>query len=95
MALARVVTISGDMISGGGVSTCTESAVRLLIGHCSVVGLIQSWGGVCICLVSFLLGFLVYKHRWQSRGSVPELVDNVMAVMIRFSAMARDESEAG
>jgi hypothetical protein len=33
MALARVFTNSGDKSSGGGVSPCTKSAVRLLIGH--------------------------------------------------------------
>jgi len=33
MASARVFTTSGDKSSGGGVSPCTESAVRLLIGH--------------------------------------------------------------
>jgi len=33
MASARVFTTSGDKSSGGGVSPCTQSAVRLLIGH--------------------------------------------------------------
>jgi hypothetical protein len=33
MASARVFTTSGDKSSGGGVSPCTESAVRLLIEH--------------------------------------------------------------
>ena len=33
MASARVFTTSGDTSSGGGVSPCTKSAVRLLIGH--------------------------------------------------------------
>ena len=32
---------------------------------------------------------------WQPRGSAPEGGDDVMAVMIRFSLMARDVSRAG
>jgi hypothetical protein len=46
MASARVFTTSGDMSSGGGVSLYTESAERLIIEHCSVVGLIKSCGGI-------------------------------------------------
>lgn len=33
MALAQDFTTSSDKSSGRGVSLCTESAVRLLIGH--------------------------------------------------------------
>jgi len=33
MASAQVFTNSGDQSSRGGVSLCTESAVRLVIGH--------------------------------------------------------------
>jgi hypothetical protein len=33
MASAQVFTTSGDKSSGGGASPCTESAVRLRIGH--------------------------------------------------------------
>jgi len=32
---------------------------------------------------------LVYIRMWQPRGSAPKGGDDVMAVMIRFSAMAR------
>jgi len=48
--------------TGGGVSPCTESAVRLLIGHWSDVGLITSCSGVCIGFISFV-GFLLLYIR--------------------------------
>jgi len=47
--------------------------------------------------VSFLLvGFLLlYRRMWQPRGCAPEGGDDVMEVMIRFSAIARDVPSAG
>jgi len=46
IASARVFTTSGAKSSGGGVSLGTESAMKLLIGHSSVVALIKSF--VCL-----------------------------------------------
>jgi hypothetical protein len=43
----------------------------------------------------FFMGFWEYRHMWQTRGSAPKGADDVMAVMIRFSAMAQDVSRAG
>jgi len=40
------------------------------------------------CFFSYEVS-LVYIHMWQPRGSAPKGGDDVMAVMIRFSAMAR------
>jgi len=53
MASARVFTTSGEKSIEVGVSWWTESAVRLLTRHSSVVGLIKSCGGERIGFVSF------------------------------------------
>jgi len=59
------------------------------------VGLIKSCGGVHTGFVSFVGFLLLYRRMWQPRGSAPKGGDDVMAVMIRFSAMAPDVSRAG
>ena len=82
--------------TAGGVLLGSESTMRLLIGHWSVVGLIKvvrrhTHLGFC-CSYGFSL---VYIHMWQPRGSAPKVRDDVTAVMIRFSPMAWDVSSAG
>jgi len=56
--------------TGGGVSPCTESAVRLLIAHRSVVGLIKSCGGVCIGFGCFRMRFLLFIYVCGSPGGL-------------------------
>jgi hypothetical protein len=48
-----------------------------------------------LALFIFLGSFLLYIRMWQPRGSASKGGDDVMAVMIRFSALARDVSRAG
>jgi hypothetical protein len=68
MASARVFPTSGDKSSRGGVFRCTESTVRILIGHCLVVGLIKLCGGVRIGFVSFCGVSLIYIYVCGSPG---------------------------
>jgi len=46
------------------------------------------------CFFSYEIS-LVYIRMWQPRGSAPKGEDDVMAVMIRFSAMAQACPEPG
>ena len=59
------------------------------------MGHIKSCGGIRIGFVSFCGVSLVDTRMWQPRGSAPKGGDDGMAVMIRFSPMARDVSRAG
>ena len=59
------------------------------------MGLVKSCGGVRTGFVSFVGFFLLYRRMWQPRGSAPKGGDEIMAVMIRFLAIARDVSRAG
>jgi len=68
MASARVFATSGDKSSGGGVSLCTESAVRLLIGHWTDVGLIKSCGGTPIGFVSIYRDSLIIYTYVTAQG---------------------------
>jgi len=67
---------------------CSQSTDRLWDLLCRV----EADASVSFLFVGFLL---LYRRMWQPRGSAPKGGDDVMAVMIRFSAMARDLSRAG
>jgi len=95
MASVWVFTTYGDKSSGGGISPCTESFVWLLIGHLLVSGLTKVIRRRTHLGFVFLWIFLLYRRMWQPRGSAPEGGDDVMAVSIRFSAMARAVLRAG
>jgi len=95
MASPQVFATSRDNSIGGGVTPCTESAMRLLIGHRSVVGLTHVVRRSMHLGCAFLWVSLLYRCMRQPRGSAPIGRDDVMAVSIRFSAMARDVSWAG
>jgi len=45
--------------TGGGVSPCTKSAVRLLLGHWSVVGLVKLCGGIRIACKYWLIHWCI------------------------------------
>jgi hypothetical protein len=78
MPSARVFTTSGDKPIEGGVSPCTALAVRLFIGHYSIVRLIMSCGGVCIGFDTFCGVSLIYIALWRPMGSAPKGRDDVI-----------------
>jgi len=79
MVLAQVLTNSGDMSSGDGVSICARSAEWLLY----LTDWLLDW---CICMFVYVAwlfhcfhSFLLFYGCIQPRGSAPKEGDDVMA----------------
>ena len=66
---------------------CSQTTNRLW----DLLSRAEAYASVSFLFVGFLL---LYRHMWQPRGSAPKGWYDVMAVMIGFSAMARDVSRA-
>jgi len=93
---AWVLNTSREKSSVGGVSLHMETAVRLLVGHRSVVGLFKVvWRCTHFCFVFPYGVSFVYSRLWKLRGSAPQGGDELITVRIRHSPIPRDSSRAG